>query len=163
MLSAVTSALYRQRMSRISIRVATAQDAEPIAQLSGTLGYSASTEVMRQRLGTILKLPSELLIVALDSNNRVIGWLQAHASHVIESGFRVEIMGLIVSPEVRRCGVGRSLVQEAERWATAQSAPAIVVRSNVQRIESHAFYPALGYAAAKTQNVYRKTLAKTHS
>jgi GNAT superfamily N-acetyltransferase len=77
---------------------------------------------------------------------------------VLESGFRVEINGLIVSPEARRRGVGRALVSRAEEWALQVGAEAIVVRSNVQRIESHAFYPALGYDVSKTQTVYRKRL-----
>ena len=150
-------------MSRTSIRSATDGDAESIAQLSGTLGYSATADVMRERLHAILGSSSDLLIVAVDSNDHVLGWLEAHAANVIESGFRVEIMGLIVAPEQRRSGIGRLLVYEAERWASLLSANAIVVRSNVQRTESHAFYPALGYTLTKTQNVYRKTLANTHS
>ena len=130
-----------------------------IARLSETLGYKASEGATRERLRSILLLSSELMLVAVDANERIVGWLQAHASHVIESGFRVEIVGLVVDPTIRRAGVGRSLVQEAERWARSLGAPLIVVRSNVLRVESHAFYPALGYASTKTQSVYRKSLS----
>ena len=38
------------------------------------------------------------------------------------------------------------------------SAETVVVRSNASRVESHSFYPALGYASTKTQQVYRKLL-----
>jgi GNAT superfamily N-acetyltransferase len=82
--------------------------------------------------------------------------LQAHAAHILESGLRVEITGMIVSPEVRRCGVGRLLVTEAERWAREKGAEVIVVRSNAQRVESHLFYPALGFRESKRQVVYRR-------
>jgi GNAT superfamily N-acetyltransferase len=75
---------------------------------------------------------------------------------VLESGFRVEITGLVVSGEMRRRGVGRSLVAQAETWAAEISAGTIVVRSNAKRVESHEFYPALGYLPSKTQVVYRK-------
>jgi hypothetical protein len=51
------------------------------------------------------------------------------------------------------------LVLAAEQWAETVSAEAIVVRSNVNRLESHSFYPALGYPPIKTQRVYRKSLA----
>ena len=68
-------------------------------------------------------------------------------------------MGLIVSERMRRQGAGRLLVEAAERWARELGATAIVVRSNVNREESHAFYPALGYAKSKTQNVYRKAIS----
>lgn len=145
-------------MDSISIRRAVEADAAAIAQLSTTLGYDAEPKVIARRLRAILGSDADLMIVAEDSHRAVVGWLQAHAAHIVESGFRVEITGLIVFPGQRRRGVGRALVAEAERWAKAIAAEAIVVRSNVQRVESHAFYPALGYAAAKTQNVYRKTL-----
>ena len=106
----------------------------------------------------VLGSENDLVLVAMGDSGAVIGWIQAHASHVIESGFRVEIAGLIVSPEARRCGVGRALVTRVEEWGRQLGAAAVVVRSNVQRIESHAFYPALGYGVSKTQRVYRKKL-----
>lgn len=141
-----------------SIRNATEADAPSIARLSTALGYDAEPAVIAGRLRAILGSKVDLLIVAADLHGSVIGWLQAHASHILESGFRVEITGLIIASEFRRCGAGRALVTEAERWAKSLSAGAVVVRSNVQRVESHAFYPALGYTATKTQNVYRKVL-----
>ena len=140
------------------IRPATAQDAEPIARLSETLGYTAVVEITRARLVHILSSEADLMLVAESEAGTIVGWLQAHAAHIIESGFRVEITGLVVAVDARRRGTGRALVVEAERWARGISAEAIVVRSNVQRTESHAFYPALGYVQTKTQAVYRKAL-----
>ena len=52
--------------------------------------------------------------------------------------------------------MGRALVARAEEWAREISAPTVVVRSNAKRVESHEFYPSLGYEAYKTQVVYRK-------
>jgi predicted N-acetyltransferase YhbS len=144
----------------ILTRPATEEDAEPVARLASCLGYVAVPEEMARRIHAVLLSSSDLVIVAVDSSNKVVGWLQAHAAHIIESGFRVEITGLIVSSESRRCGAGTALVAEAERWAIAKSAEAIVVRSNVQREESHLFYPALGYTPTKMQKVYRKGLVK---
>ena len=145
-------------MDAISIRRAVEADAPAIAQLSATLGYGADSRVVARRLRAILRSNADLLLVAVVSPGAVAGWLQAHAAHIVESGFRVEITGLIVSPAQRRRGVGRALVNEAERWARSLAAESVVVRSNVRRVESHAFYPALGYTPTKTQNVYRKTL-----
>jgi predicted N-acetyltransferase YhbS len=142
---------------QISVRLARDADAERIAQLSCMLGYTATSEVISERLRTVVASENDLILVAM-SDSGVVGWLQAHASQPIESGFRVEIIGLIVSPDVRRSGIGRLLVDHAEEWARKLGAGAIVVRSNVQRVESHAFYPALGYTASKTQTVYRKTM-----
>jgi GNAT superfamily N-acetyltransferase len=91
-------------------------------------------------------------------NGKLCGWLQAHASHVIESGFRVEIVGLVVADDARRKGIGRQLVARAEQWATGIGAKTSNVRSNVLRQEAHLFYPSLGYHLKKTQAAYRKEL-----
>jgi prepilin-type N-terminal cleavage/methylation domain-containing protein len=113
---------------------------------------------MRSRIRAVLTSAADLLLVAVDSSGNAVGWLQAHAAHIVESGFRVEITGLIVSPAFRRQGIGRALVARAEDWAGTVSAEAVVVRSNAKRVESHSFYPALGYTCTKTQLVYRKPL-----
>ena len=148
----------QRKQTSAAIRTASETDAETIAHLSCALGYATTGEVIRSRLRALLGSHNDLVIVAVDNSDALIGWLQAHASHVLESGFRVEITGLIVSPEARRLGVGRTLVSAAEQWARKLGAEAIVVRSNVQRTESHAFYPSLGYDTTKTQKVYRKNL-----
>jgi len=147
-----------RKQTSTAIRTATEIDAESIAQLSCMLGYTTTGEMIGSRLRAVLRLDNYLVLVAVNDSVAVIGWLQAHASHVIESGFRVEITGLIVSSETRRRGVGSALVGRAEEWARQLGAEAVVVRSNVQRVESHAFYPALGYDITKTQTVYRKKM-----
>jgi GNAT superfamily N-acetyltransferase len=138
------------------IRAATLQDAEAIALLSKELGYPVDLRMLREWLGAILARDDQRVIVAETPGGVVCGWLQAHSITVLESGLRVEILGLIVSESVRRRGVGRILVQQAETWAAEISAEAVVVRSNAKRVESHAFYPSLGYTPSKTQVVYRK-------
>jgi GNAT superfamily N-acetyltransferase len=138
-----------------SVRAAAADDAGPIAELSGELGYPVSAQAVRDTLGLFLGAPDHRVLVA-EAGGRVCGWLQAHSCHVLESGLRVEVLGLVVSASMRRHGVGRALMAGAEAWAGEASAGQLVVRSNTQRAESHAFYPSIGYARTKTQAVYRK-------
>jgi GNAT superfamily N-acetyltransferase len=140
-----------------SVRLAAAGDAGPIAALSAELGYPTGEEAVRATLGRVLGAPDHRVLVA-ESGGRVCGWLQAHSCEVLESGLRVEVMGLVVSPKMRRRGVGRALMASAEAWARGLAAGCVVVRSNVRRTESHAFYPSIGYAPSKTQAVYRKSL-----
>jgi GNAT superfamily N-acetyltransferase len=141
------------------LRRGTADDADSLARLSQELGYPVDAEAMRVRLKTIVGRPEHLLLVAELPHSGVCGWLHAFAINVVESGFRVEIAGLVVANAARRRGVGRLLVDAAECWARTTGAESIIVRSNVKRTESHAFYPALGYTVSKTQTVFRKRLA----
>jgi len=141
------------------LRNAVLSDSAEIAQLTAELGYAADAKAISERLAGIVDQRNQLVLVAI-LEERILGWMQAHASVVLESGYRVEIVGLIVGKDSRRAGIGRSLVQRAELWARQLGANAIVVRSNTKRIESHRFYPALGFSTSKTQTVYRKHLMK---
>ena len=142
------------------IRKAALGDVREIAELTSQLGYPADVGVMSGRLERLLAREDHLVLVAC-SENRVCGWLQAHAREALESGFFVEIAGLVVAEAGRRRGTGRKLVESAESWALENGAEQLVVRSNTKRVESHAFYPALGFSASKTQSVYRKNIAKS--
>lgn len=142
------------------IRQAREADAPHIGGLSAELGYPLREEVTLERMRAIAGSSTELLLVACDESDQPVGWLQAHAWNVIVVGFRVDILGLVVATTHRRQGIARALMNEAERWATIIGAETINLRSNVQRSESHEFYPALGYEAVKTQTAYRKKLVR---
>ena len=142
----------------ISVRAASEGDAKAIASLVEELGYSADGATLRERLSRLVARSDYLVAVAQSGSGEICGWLQAHSSEVLESGFRVEIVGLVTAKRMRRRGIGRLLVECAESWAVRVGAQAIVVRSNVKRLESHAFYVALGYENTKTQSVYRKRI-----
>jgi len=140
----------------LRIRRIAEADAGVVAALAGELGYPNETEAIRVRIRAIGE--SDLLLVAVDAGDRAIGFIQAHRVCIIEVGFRVEILGLIVSSSARRSGIARGLIEEAEAWAKSIDADAISVRSNTKRIEAHLFYPALGYKKIKTQAAYEKAV-----
>ena len=133
-------------------------DAEVVAGLAGELGYPNEVESIRERIRATDEFDLDLLLVAVDPADMPVGFIQAHRVCIIEAGFRVEILGLVVSSSARRSGIARGLIEEAERWAKNIGAEAISVRSNTKRIEAHLFYPALGYRKIKTQAVYEKAV-----
>jgi GNAT superfamily N-acetyltransferase len=140
------------------LRPARPEDAAEIARLAGALGYEASGEQMRVRLLRLCPDPAQCVLVAGAGAAQLLGWIHAARTLVLESGEAVEILGLVVDPAARRRAIGRALVAAAELWARECGVERIVVRSNAARSEAHAFYPALGYTLAKTQQVYRKPL-----
>src|SRR5207249_11747661 len=138
----------------LRIRQMVETDADVVAILAGELGYPNEAEAIRARIRAIGE--SDLLLVAVDASDKAGGFIQAHRVCIIELGFRVEILGLVVSSLARRSGIGRRLIDEAERWAKSIGAEAVSVRSSTKRIEAHIFYPALSYTKIKTQAVYAK-------
>ena len=146
--------------AEITLRRATPEDAEAIAELSGQLDYPLPADVVRQRIAHLNALAEHAIFVA-EFKSRVVGWVHAYNQQSIVLGQRGEILGLVVSSDIRKRGIGRLLMGEAERWLRDRGLDMVVLRSNVQRPESHAFYPAVGYQHFKTQAAYRKPALRT--
>ncbi len=142
----------------MNIRTATLQDAPAIARLSGELGYPCDPAVMEARVRKVTALNHHLLLVAQNDRGEVCGWLHACGADSVESGFRMEISGMVVARAAQRSGVGSRLVEAAEQWGRGIGAESVSVRSNISREESHPFYRKLGFELKKTQQVYRKRL-----
>jgi GNAT superfamily N-acetyltransferase len=138
----------------IKIRPMACNDAMAVTELAAELGYPNEVQDIERRINVISN--SDLLLVAVDSEDKIIGFIQGHRVWIMEVGFRVEILGLVVSQTARRRGVARKLIAEIERWAENDGAEIISVRTNTKRTESHLFYRALGFTAIKTQSVYEK-------
>lgn len=142
----------------VKIRAPRPGDAARLAALSTELGYPAAADAIAGRLARLVARGDHCLRVAELPAVGVIGWIQAEERHVLEAGSWCEIVGLVVDSGHRGRGAGRALVGEIEAWARARGLRAVKVRSNVTRAESHPFYQRLGYARAKTQHVYVKSV-----
>jgi GNAT superfamily N-acetyltransferase len=129
-------------------------DAQVVAELATELGYPNEIEAIRRRIRPIAE--TDLLLVAADASDTPVGFIQAHRVGIIEVGFRVEILGLVISSNARRKGIAQTLIREVELWARKMGADVVSVRSNTKRTEAHLFYPAMGYKQIKTQAVYEK-------
>ena len=146
-------------MGEISIRRLEPGDAEAAARLSTDLGYPATTEEIEERLTDLLAREKHEVLVA-ELEGAVVGWIHVQDSRLLVERPRADITGLVVDGEARRAGVGRALVEAAERWAIERGADRIRVRSNVIREDAHAFYPALGFVVAKTSTTFEKRLGR---
>ena len=144
----------RRSQGETTIRPMVEADAEAVAALAGELGYANEVETIRRRISPVAE--SDLLLIAVGPKNNPVGFIQAHRVCIIEVGWRVEILGLVVSATARRNGIARMLIAEVERWATSIGVETVSVRSNTKRTEAHLFYPAMGYKKIKTQAVYEK-------
>lgn len=142
----------------LALRPARIEDAAEIARLLGVLGYPAEAAAMADRLRAILPLARHRVAVAQAGHAGLLGWIAVERRLTLESGERIEIVGLVVDAVARGAGIGRALVADAERWARTQGFDAVGVRSNVMREGSHPFYESLGYLRIKTQHAYRKLL-----
>jgi GNAT superfamily N-acetyltransferase len=141
----------------IEIRRARGSDREELARLSTELGYPMSAAEAEGRLKEIADHPDHVLLVA-ESGGRAAGWIQVSLTRVFEAARQAEIAGLVVGEDLRGRGIGRRLVEEAERWARQNGCDALRVRTNVVRERAQQFYRREGFSEVKTQRVLEKRL-----
>ncbi len=143
---------------QITIRPASAEDAERIAILCHQLGYPSSHSEVVHRLDQILNDNRHAVFVATLPNGEVVGWVHALICHLLVLEKQAEIDGLVVDERYRCRGIGRLLMRRAEEWARETGCQSVYLRSNVIRKEAHKFYDTISYTNIKTQKVFRKVL-----
>lgn len=138
----------------MNIRRAKIEDLPMIAKLSGDLGYSNDEGIVQQRFLKIASDSTHAVFVSESESGEIVGWIHVIPRILLLSRPLAEIGGLIVSENHRRKGIGQSLVRRAEEWARNQNYEGLIIRSDVKRLESHHFYPQIGYELLKDQKVY---------
>jgi len=141
----------------VSVRTARASDAGDVAHLTAQLGYDVETSVLRARLSRILERPDQRFLIA-ERDARPVGWLHAAMWEYVEADAFVLIGGLVVDRAHRRQGIGRVLMEDAERWALQHGCSVVRLWSSAGRIHAHQFYERLGYTKIKTQYSFAKLL-----
>jgi len=141
----------------VSIRTARVSDADDIASLTTQLGYDADVSAVQRRLTALLTRSDQRVLVA-DVDGAAVGWLHAAISESIEGEPYVAIVGLVVDHDHRGRGIGRQLLEEAERWAREQRCAVVRLRSSVGRTAAHQFYEHVGYTNIKTQYSFVKSV-----
>jgi len=132
-------------------------DAATIAKLSEELGYPAAAAEMKKRIESLAEFTDHVVYVACLAGD-LVGWIHVSVTRHLQAETRAEIGGLVVSTEMRGCGIGRRLVARAEHWAVQKGLKVMVVRSNVTREGAHRFYLKEGYTQTKTSAVFTKEL-----
>jgi GNAT superfamily N-acetyltransferase len=134
------------------------EDSASVAALAGQLGYPCAPAEIETRHGRIAAAGDAAVIVARSPDDRVLGWVHVAESTDLLVDRHAEVRGLVVDAAARGQGVGRALLQAAERWAAGRGCRAMRVRSNTTRVDARGFYERAGYRVTKTQNHFHKAL-----
>lgn len=140
-----------------TIREIAPADADAAARLNGELGYPESSEIVRRRIEALAGLAGHAVYAACLSGE-VVGWIEVAETLHLTADPRAEIVGLVVSSDLRGKGIGRRLVEWAELWARRRGLKTILVRSRDGREGAHRFYVREGYQRTKTSAVFTKAL-----
>jgi GNAT superfamily N-acetyltransferase len=145
--------------STISIRVARADDAGALADLSSQLGYPTDSVAILKRLLRVQGSKNDgTVFVAVDASGSIVGWTHVAVRLNLEEEPFAELAGLVVDATARGSGVGKALLGAAEEWARTSGLVRLRVRSNVLRDRAHRFYVREGYVERKRQVVFDKLI-----
>ena len=129
----------------IDVRAARDDDAPSVAELLGHLGYPAPPGEIPARLARLRARGDAETLVAV-ADDRIVGLATVHARDVLHHARPVvQLTALVVPPDMRGRGVGRTLVTAVERWAAARGADRLVLTTALHRAEAPAFYERLGF------------------
>ncbi len=128
----------------MDFRSAQIRDLPELSRLVEQLGYSS---VSVKDLFYLYSKESSMGLWVAVQNEQVVGCLAFHVFHQFHGGRLLRVGSLIVDGSFRRQGVGRFLMEQAEKEAGERGCEAIELTSALHRQKSgsHEFYRSLGY------------------
>lgn len=129
------------------IREAGSADAGAIQRLYELLvPHNPRIRVLPERLEHLREDASHFCFVA-ERDGAVVGTVLLHLCPdvMFEERPYALLENLVVDPAVRGGGVGRALLEHAERVCREHHCTKIMLLSGVQRAEAHGFFERLGY------------------
>jgi GNAT superfamily N-acetyltransferase len=128
----------------IHLRPATPDDADRIAALFTDEGYPSGPSDIVDRLARFGSEYSRVIVA--DTGGEVVGFIAIHALPRFEHSDRIiRIMALVVDAGERGRGVGRLLMEDAERIGRELDAAFAEVTAGHHRPDAQRLYEELGY------------------
>jgi GNAT superfamily N-acetyltransferase len=130
----------------LTVRDATQNDADTVAQLLGDMAYPTSARSAMAHIARFTHDPASRLQVAEDDREGLVGLLATHIVPRLDSdGLTCRITDLVVAVAQRRSGIGSALVRAAEAEARRAGAPRLDLSSGEWRADARAFYESRGF------------------
>lgn len=141
--------------SAVTLRPATAADADAIASLFTDEGYPSGPSDIIERLERFHSAHSRVVIAEHD--DAVIGFIAVHAMPRFEHDDRIlRILALVVDAGARERGVGRTLIAEAERIGSELEAAFVEITAGHHRPEARHLYESVGFDSNVTAYLRKK-------
>ena len=119
------------------------------------MGYEYPSEDTKNQLQKLLNDNNNKIYVAV-VDDKVVGYIHANNYDLLYAPHMKNIMGIAVSSDFRKNGIGKMLLDEVEKWAKDTGAFGVRLVSGATRIGAHAFYKSCGYEGNKEQKNFKK-------
>ena len=132
-------------------------DAKRIYELcKQELGYDFTEEQVEANVRRLIGSKENLLLVAVDQGDSVIGFIHANNHDPIYAPPMKDIIAIAVEPAYRKAGLGTKLIRAVEDWAVSTGAKGVRVNAGIEQKNAVKFYKSLGYDYIKTVYNFRK-------
>ena len=129
---------------KLKIRAAKPGDSKHLRALIEYLGHPITEKTVRKNLTALARAKESPLVATL--GKKVVGLIGVHKMVTVHRDAPVgRIPVLVVAKDVQGHGIGRMLVEEAERMLKKGGCKLVEVTSNDRRADAHAFYRHMGY------------------
>jgi len=148
-------------MKKVKIRQATTSDIPAMNELfRKDLGYAECTlEIVENQFAGLDNSREAVFVAeAEDDSSHIAGVIHVEKYNVLYFPTMANILGIAVSADFRRQGIGSALLKRAEEWASENGASSMRLNSGESRKQAHEFYRAQGYIDDKKQLRFIKKL-----
>lgn len=126
-----------------------------VAKLSDQLGYPVTAGDLLQRFRTLASKQRHYLLVYEEKEN-ILGWIHLERVEDLIEKEKVEIKALVVDENSRGKGIGKALIEVAEKWVKSYHLDTIYLNSNILRERTHKFYEREGFKIYKRALFFEK-------
>lgn len=143
---------------QIIVRPMEENDVGDVTLLCAQLGYPSTSGQVLIRMKLLMKDMDHRMFVAETATGRVVGWVHVQGRRSLIADPFAQVSGLVTDEGHRGEGVGRALMEAAEKWARGQGYSEVLLYTNIVRAHAHRFYLQMGYVTDKTSRVFHKKL-----
>jgi GNAT superfamily N-acetyltransferase len=141
----------------VSVRRVEEKDALAVAGLLAELGYAASEEGVRDRIGRAAGDTDSQFTFVAEVSGEVRGCVSGYAAPYFPKGTLVcRVTALVVTSLHRTRGIGKALMGAAAAHARRAGCAEIEVTTSEDRAAAHRFYETLGFV--RTSRRYLREL-----
>jgi GNAT superfamily N-acetyltransferase len=141
----------------IITREMASDDVRAARSLLSQLGYEMKEEEVKRRYGAIKEKKDHAVFVA-EEGRRVVAFLHLYERPAFDKPPEVVVQAIVVDQSFRGAGIGKAMMDRAERWALERGFSSVALTSSVSRSDAHSFYTKIGYEIKASSHLFGKDL-----
>jgi GNAT superfamily N-acetyltransferase len=144
----------------MTIREMEAADIAVCRMLLSQLGYDLNLQEVKRRYEKIKQKQDHEVFVG-EQDGQVVALLHLYERPAFDKPPEVIVQALVVDQNWRSTGVGKAMMDMAQRWALDRGFSSVALTSSVSRSDAHSFYNRIGYNVTATSHLFRKNLVRS--